>query len=376
MSNIRHYIHELMHGNSFFSVKLICRYTVVSIGVIHMLNMVLFLIAESFVMAGASLAGGVMYFTLILRLVKKDRLLTMYLISFAEILTAVLLCTLLIGWDAGFSAYLYASVSSSFYFTFVGQKNQEHPHQSLPLVLSLMVIFAYFLNYAIMLFITPLLPIAEAAMMTVIYIYNTLVAFALMIVFSYLFVWEILNRQRVLAEQNEKLDELAHKDPLTHLLNRRSMNEMLTERMEILKRTGRRFTMILGDIDDFKKVNDTFGHEAGDKVLVTVAEILHSCVGEEDAVCRWGGEEILILIASPLELGAVTAEHICRKIESSVIKYEEKEIHITMTFGIAESIPGYRVEHLIQQADDKLYYGKTHGKNQVVSDIPKPGDFS
>ena len=376
MSNIRHYIHELMHGNSFFSAKLICRYTVVSIGVIHMLNMVLFLIAESFVMAGASLAGGVMYFTLIFRLVQKDRLLTMYLISFAEILTAVLLCTLLVGWDAGFSSYLFAGVSSSFYFTFVGQKNQEHPHQSLPLVLSLMVIFAYFLNYAIMLFITPLLPIGKPEMMTVIYIYNTLVSFALMIVFSYLFVWEILNRQRVLAEQNEKLDELAHKDPLTHLLNRRSMNEMLTERMEILKRTGRRFTMILGDIDDFKKVNDTFGHEAGDMVLVTISDILRSSVGEDDAVCRWGGEEILILIASPLELGAVTAERICRTIENSVIKYEEKEIRVTMTFGIAESIPGYRVEHLIQQADDKLYYGKTHGKNQVVTDIPRPGVFS
>ena len=364
-----------MHGNSFFSAQLICRYTALSIGVIHMINVLLFFLAGSIVMMALSLLGGVMYFTLITRLCNRGSVLTMYLVSFAEIVFAVFIATLLVGWGAGFSGYLFASVSTSFYFTFVGQKKQEHARQSLPLVLSLMVIFTYFLDYAIMLYVDPLLPTDSDTMLTVIYIFNTVVAFALMTVFSYLFVWEIMNRQRVLSDQNEKLDELAHKDPLTHLLNRNSMNETLAERMEILKRTGRRFTMVLGDIDDFKRVNDTFGHEAGDLVLVTVADILRSSVSAEDAVCRWGGEEILILIASPLELGAVTAERIRRNIESSVIKYEGSEIRVTMTFGVAESIPGYRVEHLIQQADDKLYFGKAHGKNQVVTDIPKLPDM-
>ncbi|MCR5178288.1 MAG: GGDEF domain-containing protein [Lachnospiraceae bacterium] len=370
MSNLRHYIHELMHGNSFFSGQLICKYSAIGVGVVHMVNALLFFIVGSYVMMIASLLGGTLYFTVILRLVKKSRLLTMYLLGFAEILMAVFVTTLLVGWEAGFSSYLFASVSTSFYFTSVSQK-QERPHHALPLVLSLMVMFSYFMDYVIRLYVTPILPPDNPELMILVYIFNNIVSFALMIVFSYLFVWEILNRQRVLAEQNIKLDELAHKDPLTHLLNRRSMNEILNERIEILKRTGRRFTMILGDIDDFKKVNDTFGHEAGDLTLVTVADILRSSVGEEDRICRWGGEEILIMISSSLELGAVTAERIRRNIENNVINYEGSEIHITMTFGIAESIPGYRLEHLIQQADDKLYYGKKHGKNQVVARLPE-----
>ena len=370
MSNLKHYINELMHGNSFFSGQLICKYSAISVGIVHMVNILLFFIVGSYVMMIASLLGGTLYFTVMMRLIKKSRLLTMYLLGFAEILMAVFVTTLLVGWEAGFSSYLFASVSTSFYFTSVTQK-QERPHHTLPLVLSLMVMFSYFLDYVIRLYVNPILPPDNPSMMTLVYIFNTIVSFGLMIVFSYLFVWEILNRQRVLAEQNIKLDELAHKDPLTHLLNRRSMNDILNERIETLKRTGRRFTMILGDIDDFKKVNDTFGHEAGDLTLVTVADILRSSVDEDDCVCRWGGEEILIMISSPLELGAITAEKIRKSIENTVINYEGREIRITMTFGIAESIPGYRVEHLIQQADDKLYYGKTHGKNQVVTDLPR-----
>ena len=171
--------------------------------------------------------------------------------------------------------------------------------------------------------------------------------------------------------QNEQLDELAHKDPLTHLLNRRSMNEKMTLRMEQLKLTGKRFTLVIGDIDDFKKVNDNYGHEAGDIVLITVSDIIRQNVGGGGFVCRWGGEEILMVLNESLESATEVTDRIRKRIDENIVNHEGNQIHVSMTFGVAESIPGYKIEHLIQQADDRLYYGKKHGKNQVVTSIPE-----
>ncbi|MBR5419636.1 MAG: GGDEF domain-containing protein, partial [Lachnospiraceae bacterium] len=287
-----------------------------------------------------------------------------------ECVLDVFITILLVGWDCGYASYLFALVTASFYFTFVN-RGKEKAYHSLPLVLSLLMILCFFINYCLKTFVPPLTPLTSVFFSSVIFVFNTTIAFGAMIVFSYLFVWELNSRQQVLEESNAKLEELAHKDPLTRLLNRRSMNEILTGHMETLKRSGKRFTVILGDIDDFKKINDTYGHDAGDLVLVRVADTIRESTGEDDAVCRWGGEEILILINAPLEMAAVTAENIRRNIENMNTQFEDKEIRVTMTFGIAESIPGYRLEHLIQQADDKLYFGKKHGKNQVVTDIKK-----
>lgn len=144
------------------------------------------------------------------------------------------------------------------------------------------------------------------------------------------------------------------------------MTEHLQKSMEILKKTGKRFSIILCDIDDFKKVNDTYGHDAGDLVLKTVADIISQGVRDGDKVCRWGGEEVLILINDPVETASTAAERIRKRIEENVTTYEGEPIRITMTFGVTESIPGFRIEHLIQQADDKLYEGKKSGKNTVV----------
>ena len=194
---------------------------------------------------------------------------------------------------------------------------------------------------------------------------------AIMVAFSFLFVWELMSKQRILQQQNDQLDELAHKDPLTHLLNRRSMNELIETHMDNLKKTGKRFTIVLGDIDNFKSVNDTYGHEAGDMVLVAVSEIISRNVGPSDLVSRWGGEEILILLSDPLEAATLTTDRIRKRIDENIVSHEGQDIHVSMTFGAAESIPGFRIEHLIQQADDKLYYGKKHGKNQVVTNLPE-----
>ncbi|MCR5250002.1 MAG: GGDEF domain-containing protein [Lachnospiraceae bacterium] len=370
MGNLKHYITEIMNGNSFFSAKFIFRYSLIGVAVLHFLNAALALLAGSYLLSVGAVLMGVFFLSVLLPQLESNHLMTIYLITLIEILLMSLVSTLILGPDSGHRYYLFSCITSTFYFTFLNERKDQTYH-SLPLALSMMIIFCFFIIYALSRYIPPMKAPESSFVRETIHAVNSLCAFFAMIIFTYLFVWEIQKKEKALMIQNEKLDELAHRDPLTHLLNRRSMNEILLERMEILKKSGRRFTMVLGDIDDFKKVNDTYGHDAGDLVLVNVANKIVSTVGEMDAVCRWGGEEILILVQDPLEMASVTAEKIRKNIEADTISFEDKQIRITMTFGIAESIPGYRIEHLIQQADDKLYYGKKHGKNMVVTDLKK-----
>ena len=170
-----------------------------------------------------------------------------------------------------------------------------------------------------------------------------------------------------LLRRNQQLVEVARKDPLTKLANRRSMMERLNLSMQSLKSDNHPFSVILCDIDHFKKVNDVYGHDCGDKVLVTVANMITSQLRDTDFVCRWGGEEILIVIDGRLQTAAAIAERMRGNIEATEVMHEGQAVKVTMTFGVAQAELSYRIEDLIQLADTRLYYGKEHGRNQVVS---------
>ena len=176
-----------------------------------------------------------------------------------------------------------------------------------------------------------------------------------------------MNSQNVLTTQNRNLEHIAGVDPLTGLLNRRCMEEFLEEAMTKAKQKGTLFSLIMGDIDNFKRINDTYGHECGDQALVHVAEIMRHCVRDGDAICRWGGEEFLILIQGNMSKAAVVGERIRAMIEEEVISYHNEKIPFTITFGVSTYVPGYRMETLIHKADECLYNGKQNGKNQVVT---------
>ncbi len=374
-NNLKHYITEIRNGNSFFDEKLIHRNAVLLFSALHALMAVFFLLAGAYIQFALCVMLPLTYTAVTASLIKQERYMACYMVTHAEILIAVVILILMSGWDCSFDTYLFASVTASFYFTFINQDKKKDPKMGwIPLILSSFSILTFFILWILCrtfyaAFPNGFAPFAHPVWIDILYIFNTIVSFGLIIVFSYLFVWELKNRQKVLTVQNEQLDELAHKDSLTRLLNRRSMDAIIAQRMQELKISGKRFTMILGDIDDFKRVNDTYGHDAGDMVLVAVANTISSTVRSNDAVCRWGGEEILVLVDDPMNSASMAAERIRKNIEQMEVDFEGKKIKVTMTFGISESIPGYKIEHLIQQADDKLYYGKKHGKNQVVTKL-------
>ncbi len=166
-------------------------------------------------------------------------------------------------------------------------------------------------------------------------------------------------------------------DSLTGLYNRRFMFERFEEELSRAKRHGMSMACVVIDLDHFKKVNDEYGHLAGDTVLRNVSELLLQHARMEDFPCRYGGEEFLLILPQTNTAGALTlAERIRESLEKKAIRTDEGLIHITMSAGIA-AYPengGETSDDLLHLADTALYQAKERGRNLVViSESEKSG---
>lgn len=162
------------------------------------------------------------------------------------------------------------------------------------------------------------------------------------------------------------LQREAQVDQLTGLKNRRGFYEYYADRIESIG-FGKEIGVVICDIDFFKTVNDTYGHNAGDAVLIHVADILQSNLTSEDEVVRWGGEEFVFLLADKdLEQAAAFAENVRQQVEASVCEYADLQIKVTMSFGVSQIDRNRTPDENIKRADDRLYIAKESGRNQVV----------
>lgn len=183
---------------------------------------------------------------------------------------------------------------------------------------------------------------------------------------------ELTNLTRDLNKKNQELEkanatirEIMNTDPLTGLMNRRAFHEILRKSMAFSRRHNFPLTLVMSDIDHFKVVNDTCGHDAGDKVLKTVAKILHKSCRAEDTAARFGGEEFLSLLPNTNASSAMhCAERLRNKIESVSIAGIPRKI--TASFGLTELLPSDTEESVIQRADEALYEAKKKGRNCCV----------
>jgi len=175
---------------------------------------------------------------------------------------------------------------------------------------------------------------------------------------------ELEERNRQLQEANRTIEELARKDPLTGAANLRKFNEVLNFEAERGARLETPLVMIMLDLDHFKQVNDLYGHDAGDKVLIAVTAFLMKGVRPYDLVARIGGEEIALLLPeTDLDKGVEAAERLRRELAELVIDgYPER---ITASFGVALLPPGENPGRLMTRADAALYRAKEQGRNRV-----------
>ncbi|HVT03921.1 MAG TPA: diguanylate cyclase [Thermoanaerobaculia bacterium] len=271
-----------------------------------------------------------------------------------EVVLHSALATYCMGWDTGFQLYLMPMIT----VTMINNKMKKLTMlvQALGLVGLYAALYTYKTSLRQGVISTPLV--------TPVYYANVVIVFAALMIISYYF------RQASLTAE-KRMEELATTDALTTLANRRRMKQLFDSERARVKRSGRGFTLVLSDIDHFKRFNDTWGHDCGDYVLKEVAATLKRSLREQDTVGRWGGEEFIsLLLETNIEQGMQAAEKMRKAIEEERFQFGGHDLSVTMTFGVATFEPGDDLETSIKRSDEALYVGKEGGRNRSVAWSP------
>jgi len=185
---------------------------------------------------------------------------------------------------------------------------------------------------------------------------------------------ELKKRNTELQSMLHHVEALAITDPLTGLFNRRRFDDVLKREFAITKRYNTPLSCLMVDVDHFKRVNDLYGHDAGDRVLCGVASRLSQRLREVDTAARFGGEEFAILLPQTPKQGAmIVAERIAAVVRREHFEFVDGSASITVSVGVAESrdIGGNAPESLVKAADSALYLAKSRGRDQVVTYSPQ-----
>ena len=169
-----------------------------------------------------------------------------------------------------------------------------------------------------------------------------------------------------IAEDRRQLVLLATTDVLTGMPNRRSFIEKAEQLIAQHATTGKPMAVIMIDLDYFKKINDGYGHEAGDEVLKSFAQLCMNTVRDVDVIGRLGGEEFAILLPeTTVENARLIAERIRARVQDRAIYYKEHKIKFTASIGLAGGVGGLNLDALLRDADDAMYRAKENGRNRV-----------
>ncbi len=201
---------------------------------------------------------------------------------------------------------------------------------------------------------------------TVFYVINIFIGSFVLIYVATIFTYINRYTGSKIRIQNEQLRILASTDPLTKLSNRREINRRLEQVYLESKNSGKSFVVGIGDIDNFKRVNDTYGHDMGDVVLAAVAGTIGNNIPETGCASRWGGEEFLFVLPNTdINGGKECADKIISLIRSQTFTLEDKIFSVTMTVGIYECTSEDSLDNVISRADSRLYKGKHNGKDHT-----------
>ena len=166
----------------------------------------------------------------------------------------------------------------------------------------------------------------------------------------------------------DSIKTLMGTDPLTGLYNRRAGRQNLKKLWEKAHSDLSVFSIVIGDIDHFKNINDRYGHDVGDTVLIGVSKIIRKHMSEESFAIRWGGEEFLLGLELPREETEAIVKEIAKEIKREAFFAADKSaFHLSMTFGIAYFAGQENIDSVIKLADDNLYKGKNQGRDCIVS---------
>ncbi len=294
--------------------------------------------------------GSFVAYGLCLKLISDKRYLSVIALSSVELITHSIAAISVLGWTAGFQYYLIMFIP----IIFVSAKRAQW--------LKLATLTGIFAIYSGMFIYTnnmPPLVILDKHDLYMIHLFNMGVCFGFLAVAAHLYTqW---------AGENEvDLQKLASTDMLTGLLNRRKLIELINYESGRYERSYKAYSVIMADVDNFKNINDTYGHETGDYVLATTSRLIEQMIRKQDSAARWGGEEFLVLcLETELEQATQVATRILNQVNSHKFEYDGMSFTVTLSIGVAEIDDEEQPEKCIARADDALYRAKHGGKNQV-----------
>ena len=285
-------------------------------------------------------------------LVRKGKLDTYVLITYLLITAYMITATLCMGVSAGYLLYCMSLIPLSFYMEYMG----DHLHtRKMNAMVTSMILVALFLGLSWYVTIHGPIYEVESTFLLRCLIGNAIGVFCFLIGYTRLVT-------RMVQSSEKQLSDMAHKDQLTGLFNR----HYLMSRLETLcGRTGEQLPWVaMIDIDDFKNINDTYGHQAGDFVLTELARMMRERCSDCE-IARWGGEEFLI-VADGTTQNMAELETLRQTVAQHAFDCDGMTIPVTITVGVTRCEPDMSLDQWIRAADSKLYQGKGSGKNQVV----------
>lgn len=269
-------------------------------------------------------------------------------LSCAEVLGHTLLATLLLGWDSGFH-YHYLILAALIFATNLPIRACVFYAVGIGIIYAGTHVLALTLDLAT--------PVPSYILWTLQYV-NMMTMVTAIAMLSY------LSRQNV-QRSVRALERHAATDPLTGVANRREFSHLAEIELSAARSTG--YSVLLADVDNFKRVNDAYGHDVGDQLLITVCARLRSALRAQDLIARWGGEEFIVLLPNIDERAAFAiAERARRRVGASPVPSDDRRIEVSITIGVYASPAGAPLAASLRHADSALRTGKRSGKNRVA----------
>lgn len=270
----------------------------------------------------------------------------MLLLLYLDVVVHACVYNLYLGKGPAFFLYPFIIIPVTFFLSIRDLKDRHPMFNSVVLaVLSALLMLAT-------LFFQPLAPLEDPRQVEQFFQVNVLLCTLLLSVYTSEFMTETLNTQKTLSFH-------ADNDQLTGLRNRYGFAK------EVERFHGTQYCVVMGDIDDFKQINDRYGHTTGDLVLSKVSQAIRTSVSKEDALCRWGGEEFVMVLRADQEAACAVVERVRRKLSGIVVDPGSSSA-VTMTFGLADCLEADSFNELVRIADENLLRGKASGKNCLV----------
>lgn len=259
------------------------------------------------------------------------------------------------GWNIGVQHFLVTLLVFCFF--------SKYQHETAKVVYSIFLFILRLCLYTHCQHNSALIPLDQSTN-DVLQVVNTLAIFISIALIAYTFSTDTQMLEGKLIEYNERLQKQAHTDTLTGLYNRRKTMEYLDS---LLKSTENQISFCLCDIDFFKRINDTYGHNIGDEVLRTLADTFRKELPKNSFISRWGGEEFLLIFPNLNGDEAMIAlENLRQKIKAIIFDGGIETFSISLTFGLVEYDYHSDLTTLLKQVDEKLYLGKESGRDRII----------